>query len=86
MSADVPDRASASSPVAPSEVTRLLRPWGDGDRSALDRKARIIEAHIPGGLTCEETAAPVGVSAATVDRELHLANAWLARALAEDRS
>jgi hypothetical protein len=67
MSADVADRASASSPVAPPEVTRLLRRWSDGDRCALDRLMPLLRA-------------------ATVDRQLHLANAWLARALAEDRS
>jgi len=48
-----------------------------------ERKARVIEAHIFGGLTYDETAAAVGVSAATVDRELRLGKAWLARALAE---
>jgi RNA polymerase sigma factor (TIGR02999 family) len=48
-----------------------------------ERKAKIIEAHIFGGMTYEETAAVVGVSVATVDRELRLAKAWLARALGE---
>jgi len=46
-----------------------------------ERKARVIEAHIFGGLTYEETAAALGISPATVDRDLRLAKAWLAREL-----
>lgn len=50
--------------------------------SALDeRKARVVELHYFGGLTYDETAAAVGISAATVDRELRLAKAWLHREL-----
>jgi RNA polymerase sigma factor (TIGR02999 family) len=46
--------------------------------SALDeRKARAVELHYFGGLTYDETAAALGVSAATIDRELRLAKAWL---------
>lgn len=46
--------------------------------SAFDpRKAEIVELHFFGGLTYDETAAAVGISAATVDRELRLAKAWL---------
>ncbi len=45
------------------------------------RKARVIEAHIFGGLTYEETAEALGISPATVDRDLRLAKAWLAREL-----
>lgn len=46
-----------------------------------ERKARVVEAHIFGGLTYDETAAALDISAATVDRELRLAKAWLAREL-----
>jgi RNA polymerase sigma factor (TIGR02999 family) len=46
-----------------------------------ERKARVIEAHIFGGLTYDETAAALGISPATVDRDLRLAKAWLAREL-----
>jgi RNA polymerase sigma factor (TIGR02999 family) len=46
------------------------------------RKAQVIEAHIFGGLTYDETAAALGISPATVDRDLRLAKAWLARELA----
>jgi RNA polymerase sigma factor (TIGR02999 family) len=50
--------------------------------AALDqRKARIVELHYFGGLTYDETATAMGVSAATVDRELRLAKAWLYREL-----
>jgi len=46
--------------------------------SSLDpRKARVVELHYFGGLTYDETAAALGVSAATVDRELRMAKAWL---------
>ncbi len=46
-----------------------------------ERKARVIEAHIFGGLTYEETAKALDISPATVDRELRMAKAWLAREL-----
>jgi RNA polymerase sigma factor (TIGR02999 family) len=46
-----------------------------------ERKARVIEAHIFGGMSYAETAAALGISEATVDRELRLAKAWLAREL-----
>jgi RNA polymerase sigma factor (sigma-70 family) len=41
------------------------------------RKATIVELHFFGGLSYDETAEAVGVSAATVDRELRMAKAWL---------
>ena len=50
--------------------------------SALDeRKGRAVELHYFGGLTYDETAEALGVSAATVDRELRVAKAWLYREL-----
>jgi RNA polymerase sigma factor (TIGR02999 family) len=42
-----------------------------------DRKCRIIELHYFGGLTYEEMAEALGISEATVHRELRLAKAWL---------
>lgn len=42
-----------------------------------ERKSSIVELHFFGGLSYDETAAAVGISAATVDRELRLAKAWL---------
>jgi len=45
------------------------------------RKARVIEAHIFGGLTYDETAEVLEISTATVARDLRMAKAWLAREL-----
>lgn len=46
--------------------------------SAFDeRKVRIIELHFFGGLTYVEMAEALGISQATVHRELRLAKAWL---------
>ena len=46
-----------------------------------ERMARVVELHYFGGLTYDETAAALDISAATVDRELRLARAWLYRQL-----
>jgi RNA polymerase sigma factor (TIGR02999 family) len=43
------------------------------------QQARIVELRFFGGLTVEETAALLGVSAATVGREWSMAKAWLSR-------
>lgn len=49
---------------------------------ALDeRQARILEQRYFGGLSLEETAEAIGVSLATVKRELRFARAWLADTL-----
>ena len=45
------------------------------------RQGRIVELHYFGGLTLEETAATLGLSLATVKRDLRLARAWLAAEL-----
>jgi RNA polymerase sigma factor (TIGR02999 family) len=42
-----------------------------------ERKVRIIELHFFAGLTYDEMAEALGISAATVHRELRLAKAWL---------
>ena len=48
------------------------------DLAAFDaRKSRVIEVRYFGGLSIEETAEVVGVSVATVRRELRMAEAWL---------
>ena len=52
------------------------------DLAKLDpRQARIVELRFFGGLTGEEIAEAVGVSTATVTRELRVAQAWLYRAM-----
>jgi len=55
-----------------------------GRLAALDeRLVRVVECRFFGGLTEEETAATLGVSARTVRRDWVKAKAWLQRALAE---
>lgn len=50
------------------------------------RKAEIIELHFFGGLSNEEVAEALGVSRATVQRDLRLAKAWLNRELKQGSS
>lgn len=45
------------------------------------RKAQVLELHFFGGLTYDEVAVALAISAATVDRELRFAKAWVAREL-----
>jgi RNA polymerase sigma factor (TIGR02999 family) len=47
-----------------------------------DRKSRVVELTYFGGLTYDESAEALGISAATVHRELRLARAWLHQELA----
>lgn len=46
------------------------------------RAARVTELHYFGGMNYEEIAAAVGISRATVERELRFARAWIASRLA----
>jgi RNA polymerase sigma factor (TIGR02999 family) len=46
-----------------------------------ERKARVIELRYFGGLSVEETAEVVGISAPTVNRDQRFAEAWLEREL-----
>jgi len=48
------------------------------------RHAQIVESRFFGGLTIEETAASLGVSTATVERQWRFARAWLYKALCAD--
>ena len=48
------------------------------------RKARVVELRFFGGLTIDETAAVLDVGHATVERDLKLAKAWLARRLLDE--
>ncbi len=45
------------------------------------QQAKIVELRFYGGLTIDETAAALGISAATVSREWTMARAWLKRSL-----
>jgi RNA polymerase sigma-70 factor (ECF subfamily) len=90
-------KRGAGAPVVTLENIAVATADSSDDLLALDdalerlaafdaRKARIVELHYFGGLTYDETAAAVSVSAATVDRELRLAKAWLYRELQPERS
>src|SRR5262245_28144538 len=46
-----------------------------------ERKSRVVELRYFGGLTVEETAEALGISAETVARDWRLARAWLRREL-----
>jgi RNA polymerase sigma factor (TIGR02999 family) len=48
------------------------------------RKSEVVEMIYFGGLTYEEVAAALGISAATVHRELKMAKAWLHRELSNN--
>jgi RNA polymerase sigma-70 factor (ECF subfamily) len=50
-----------------------------------ERKSKAIELRFFGGLTLEEVGETMGLSAATVHRELKMAQAWLARELEHPR-
>jgi RNA polymerase sigma factor (TIGR02999 family) len=55
--------------------------------SAFDaRKARVVELRFFGGLSSEETASVLEVSADTVRRDWKVARAWLLRELSSDGS
>jgi RNA polymerase sigma factor (TIGR02999 family) len=49
------------------------------------RLAQVIELHYFGGLTYDQIAAAVGISAATVHRDIRLARAWLLDEIGGDR-
>lgn len=49
-----------------------------------ERKVRVIELKYFGGLTIEETGIALGISDATVSRDLRSAEAWLRRYLSEN--
>jgi RNA polymerase sigma factor (TIGR02999 family) len=74
-----------ANPVAPEPAMDLIVLDEALDRlAAFDgRKARAAELHYFGGMSYDETAAALGVSAATVHRELRVAKAWLYRELGQ---
>jgi len=49
-----------------------------------ERKSQVVELHFFGGMTYDETSEALGISPATVHRELRLAKAWLHRELRAD--
>jgi RNA polymerase sigma factor (TIGR02999 family) len=50
-----------------------------------ERPARVVEMRFFGGLSQEETAAALGVSVPTVQRDWQTARAWLGQALADEQ-
>jgi len=50
------------------------------------RKAKAVELHFFGGMTYDETAEALGISAATVDRDLRMARAWLYKELRPEQT
>lgn len=62
------------------DIEQALTSLGELD----ERKARIIELSFFGGLSYEEIAEVIGISPATVDRDLRFSRAWLQRALSGD--
>ncbi len=71
-------------PELPDERDAWLAALDDvlADLERLDaRQAQVVELRFFGGLTIQETAATLGVSHATVERDWKVARAWLAREL-----
>lgn len=75
------DEAIASRPaLSPEEFLDLDRALNDlGERNP--RHLTVVECHLFAGLTLAETAEVIGVSTATVARDLRFAKAWLSRRL-----
>ncbi|HEX7062927.1 MAG TPA: sigma-70 family RNA polymerase sigma factor [Woeseiaceae bacterium] len=69
----------------PCETERLLELDAALDKLARvdERKSDILVLHFFGGMTYDEMAEALGISAATVDRDLRLAKAWLANELSD---
>ncbi len=85
-------RGGAAQPVELAEVADLVAGHElDADELiALDdalehlaeldaRKARVLELRLFGGLTIKETSEAMSIATATVERELRMARAWVAR-------
>jgi RNA polymerase sigma-70 factor (ECF subfamily) len=64
------------SPEIVFEVNRLLDRLAEFD----DRKAKIVEMVFFGGMTYDETAKLLGITAVTVHRDLKMAKAWMLHA------
>ncbi|MFN5496502.1 MAG: ECF-type sigma factor [Phycisphaerales bacterium] len=81
--AALPIDASIAAPdLGLSEVDVLAIEQGLKRLEALDeRKARVVEAKIYGGLSHSEIATVLGVSLSTVEADWRMAKAWLAREL-----
>lgn len=78
------EEASSSTPVSVDvlAVDQALDRLAEFD----PRQARVLELHFFGGLTLDEIAAEIGVSARTVKRDCTMARAWLYSQLGTRRS
>jgi RNA polymerase sigma-70 factor (ECF subfamily) len=71
--------SETSKPLDVLAVDEALKSLAEVD----ERKARVVELHFFGGLTYAETSTALGISEATVDRDLRMAKAWLAEHLGD---
>lgn len=89
---DAEKRGGSARLCVPLDEVSLSAPERDASLVALDdalialaaldaRKSRVVELRYFGGLTAAETAAVLHVSAETVQRDWHVAKAWLLREL-----
>jgi RNA polymerase sigma-70 factor, ECF subfamily len=72
--------ASAEAPLDVVELDRALEAFSIVDA----RRSRVVELRFFGGLTVEETAEVLHVSAETIKRDWRLAKLWLLRELKGD--
>jgi RNA polymerase sigma factor (TIGR02999 family) len=89
-------KRGGESPRAAFDEALVVAPERDSELVALDealeslakldaRKARVVEFRFFGGLSVEETAAVLKVSAQTVHRDWRLSKSWLAREMSGKR-
>ena len=79
------DASMAAPDLGLCEVDVLAIEQGLKRLEALDeRKARVVEAKIYGGLSHDEIVSVLGVSLSTVEADWRMAKAWLARELSDD--
>lgn len=74
------EKAGGTAPLEMMELDDALERLARLDQ----RKSDILVLHFFGGMTYQETAEALAISAATVDRDLRLAKAWLANELKND--
>ncbi len=72
--ARVPDDSDRPTVLALDEALTRLAAFDE-------RKARVIEMRVFGGMSVEDTALALGVSAPTIKRDMRFAQAWLRREL-----
>ena len=75
------DESASSSPIRSDQLIALEEAL-ETLESVDPRKAQIVECRFFGGLSVDETAAALGISAPTVKRDWRVARAWLAQAIA----